>query len=58
MNISFEERRLIELFRRCSDEGKEGLIVSAEVLAGYGQKTLTNDCQIKPVEIFRKGKTK
>ncbi len=38
MTVSFAEKRLIDLFRRCSDEGKDGLLVAAESLASSNQK--------------------
>ena len=38
MTVSFEEKRLVDLFRRCSDEGKEALLVAAESLVDSNQK--------------------
>ena len=38
MTVSFAEKRLIDLFRRCSDEGKDGLLAAAESLASSNQK--------------------
>lgn len=38
MTVSFAERRLIDLFRRCSDEGKDGLLAAAESLASSNQQ--------------------
>jgi hypothetical protein len=40
MDVSFDEKRLIEIYRRLTPDHKEAVMVCASTLAGYDDKTV------------------